>query len=530
MAMSIRPSETSARMPALSSTTQLALPVLARLRPAHGLLLLLVLSFVLRILLVQQGGQLFSPDELRYALRPVKVADKLYSGDLAGALNGLLRYREHHGFITAALLPAYIHRLAYGLHPDNELSWAAYWQQPIGDFRFSALLLSLPSVFCILMLYILSRRAGSNPAEALLAAFLFACANTFFLFSRHFMPIDIPMLIALAGIYCALRWRDKGLLPAVGMGMLAFSVVWIYHGYVTLAVLVALVYGLFLARSLKQVLLRSLAMALGGALIFLPLLLYNNFVLGIDMLQEMRWFSQMVTLGSYAEGWLFPFMYLGDVESGLALVWLCGLVLGCWRLWHERGTPDWTRGLLWLGCLVALYLLMAILSTGLQRFVLYGRIARALVPFVALLCAFGLQPILSRKGRAFTLGFAVLVAALAAANFLPALQLQHPREIARGIYREYSDVSFETTFGEGANTHGFHLPVVPEARYQLLNASFYYPITEMREPPLGDALVEISHPFNHRLWQYEGMTPQMREIVRRDQVMIWLIDTQTEAK
>ena len=517
-------------MPALSSTTQSKLPVLARLRPAHWLLLLLLLSFALRILLVQQGGQLFSPDELRYALRPVKVADKLYSGDLAGALNGLLRYREHHGFITAALLPAYIHRLAYGLNPDNELSWAAYWQQPTGDFRFSALLLSLPSVFCILMLYILSRRVGSSPAEALLAAFLFAAANTFFMFSRHFMPIDIPMLIALAGIYCALHWRDRGLLPAVGMGILACSVVWVYHGYVTLAALVALVYGLFLARNVKQVILRSVAMALGGALIFLPLLLYNNFVLGIDMIQEMRWFSETVTLGSYAEGWLFPFVYLGDVESGLALVWLCGLVLGGRRLWRERESVGWSRGLLWLGCLAALYLLMALLSTGLQRFVLYGRIARALVPFVALFCAFGLQPILSRNGRWLTIGFAALVAALAAANFIPALQLQHPREIARQVYSEYSDVSFETTFREGANTHGFHLPIVPEARYHLVNASFYYPITQMDVPILGETLVEISHPFNHRLWQYEGMTPEMRDIVRRDPVMIWLIDTRTEAK
>ena len=304
-------------MPALPSTARSALPILARLRPAHWLVLLLLMSFALRFLLVQQGGQLFSPDELRYALRPVKVADKLYSGDLAGAANGLLRYREHHGFITAALLPAYIHRVVYGLDPNNELSWAAYWQQPTGDFRFSALLLSLPSVFCIGMLYSLSRRAGSSPAEALLAAFLFAAANTFFMFSRHFMPIDIPMLIALAGIYCALRWRDKGLLYAVGMGMLAFLVVWVYHGYVTLAALVALVYGLFLARNLKQVVLRSVAMALGGGLIFLPLLLYNQLALGIDMLQEMRWFSETVTLGSYAEGWRFPFNVSGRCRKGL---------------------------------------------------------------------------------------------------------------------------------------------------------------------------------------------------------------------
>ena len=509
-------------------TTQSLAEALARVRPMRWLALLLLTSVALRMALVWQGGQLFSPDELRYALRPVKLADTLYTGDIGGAVDGMLRYREHHGFVAVGLVPAWIHRLVYALDPDPNMTWREHWLQPMSDFRVSAALLSLVSVACVAMQYALSRQAGGSHAEALLAALLLAASTTFFLFSRHFMPIDAPMLAAQLGMLLALRWRDRGSARGVVVGALAFSVVWIYHGYVTLAAAVGLLYGLLLARDLRQAMLRGLAMALGGALIFLPVLLYNTLVLDIDMIQEMRWFSHTVTLGSYAEGWLFPFLYLGDVESGVALAWLAGMGLGARRLCVGRGVDaGWRRGFMWLCALAALYLLMALLSTGLERFVLYGRIARALAPFAALFAAWGLAPILSRH-RQGGAAFVALVCLLAAANFIPVFQLQHPREFARQVYADYNDVSFETTFRSG--THGFLLDELPDARYKLVNASFYYPVTEMDARPDGEVLLEAPHPFNHRLWQYEGMTPDMREIVRRDPVMMWLIDTKPEVE
>ena len=65
----------------------------------------------------------------------------------------------------------------------------------------------------------------------------------------------------------------------------------------------------------------------------------------------------------------------------------------------------------------------------------------------------------------------------------------------------------------------------PLARYRLINAGYYYPITEPVDHSDGKVLLEFSHPFNHRPWQYEGMTPEMREIINRYGFKIWLLDT-----
>ena len=70
----------------------------------------------------------------------------------------------------------------------------------------------------------------------------------------------------------------------------------------------------------------------------------------------------------------------------------------------------------------------------------------------------------------------------------------------------------------------------PRARYRLINAGFYYPITEMTELPEGEVILKVSHPFNHRPWQYEGFTSEMREIINRDGLYIWLIDKEPAAE
>ena len=120
------------------------------------------------------------------------------------------------------------------------------------------------------------------------------------------------------------------------------------------------------------------------------------------------------------------------------------------------------------------------------------------------------------------------VTALALANFIPAIQQQYPLEIAWEVYQKYDDVSFESTIESPQNMFDdwwrLH-PEVPAARYKLINAGFYYPIAGIADRPEGEVLLEISHPFNYKPWQYEGMTPAMREMVNRNGVKIWLIDT-----
>ena len=494
-----------------------------RIRPSHLLLAVMLAAYALRLLLIVNGGQFYYPDEWRYR-RSLEVADHLYQGRFTDAFNGLLRYYKHHGIAAAKLLPALFHRGIHGLTREGPLLWdkTDYRQFLPLDFRISALIFAMPSVLSIGMIYLIARRAGADEAEALLGAFLLAAANTFFIWSKHLLPYDISMLLGLTVIYFALRLNTARAVNGLWIGSLTFLTFWIYNGHLTLVIVIGLLYAVYLAQNPRQILIRSLAMVSVALLFFIPIAVFNAFAFNVDVIFKLTVFSSQVTHGDFAEGIVFPFLYFRDAEGGIALVWLIGLAFAAWRLWHQ---PDGRRrGRLWLVCLLTLYLLMSLVSTGLQLFVLYGRTVRALAPFIVMLCAYGLTPWLLRYGRKALSLFIISVSALALTNFIPAIQQQYSYEIVRQVHREYDDLSFETTFSLPSRYH-MQMPEVPTARYKLINTGFYYPIAEIADRPEGEVLLEVSHPFNYKPWQYEGMTPAMREIVNRNDVKIWLIDT-----
>ena len=119
---------------------------------------------------------------------------------------------------------------------------------------------------------------------------------------------------------------------------------------------------------------------------------------------------------------------------------------------------------------------------------------------------------------------------VSANNFLAAINQPFPREVARDVLKEYDSVSLESTFLPPARTFNFANRSVEGARYLLVNAGFYFPITDMADRPEGKVILEISHPFSYRPFQYETMTPETREIVNRNGMYIWLIDTQAAKK
>ena len=87
-------------------------------------------------------------------------------------------------------------------------------------------------------------------------------------------------------------------------------------------------------------------------------------------------------------------------------------------------------------------------------------------------------------------------------------------------------MSYESTLSDPAWRFGVYGDDSPRARYRLTNAGFYYPITEMTDLPEGEVILKVAHPFNYKPWQYESFTPEMREIISRDGLYIWLIDTE----
>ena len=494
-----------------------------RLRAVHVLLFIMFVAFLLRLLLVADGAQRHFPDEYRYYRYTIDLADTVFEGNIVGGIGRLLEYRTHPGAYAATFIPAFIHRVIFELNAADEITWREYWKDQTGDFRFSAIFFAIPSVLSIGLIYLISKRSGADDVEALLAALFLALSNSWFIWSRHFLTYDISILFALSALYVSLRPRERDHRGAILTGMLLFCAFWVYTNHVFLVCTIGFLYCLILARSPRAKIVRLLFVLVGASILLLPFLFHNYAVVNIDVIAKLRAQADRITQGSYEEGVGLPFIYFLETEGILSLVWVLGLILAAKRATNSR--PNKThRIVLWLTALVTLYGLMALLSTGLHVVVLFGRTVRTLVPFIVLICAFAFAPYAKRYGNRLTFLCVAGVSVFALINFMTVLSQQHHMDLVRHIRNEYGQVSLTSTFSPPTRSHGFKNTVLEGARYELVNAGFYYPITEMTDLPEGDAILKVAHPFNYKPWQYEGFTPEMREIINRDGLYIWLID------
>ena len=480
-------------------------------------------AFALRLLLIVDGGQRFFPDESRYYDFTVYIADNVFEGGVLGGFGSLLGYRTHPGAHAATFIPAFIHRMVFELSADKELTWREYWKDQTGDFRFSAIFFAIPSVLSIGLIYYIARRAGADDLEGLIAAFLLAASNTWFIWSRHFLTYDISMLFALAALYVALGPRARDLRGAMLAGLLLFCAFWVYTNHVFLVFTIGFLYCLTLVHNPRMMIARLFYVSIGASILLLPILIYNYSVVNIDVFAGMLAQVEGITQGRYEEGAVLPFVYFFEAEGVISLVWITGLVLAFKGI--VNCCPDRRRRImLWLAAVVVLYGLMALVSTGLHVVVLFGRTVRALAPFIVLICAFAFAPRARRYGYKLTALTAAGITVVALMNFIGVISQQQHMELTRQVRDEYGAVSLTTTFTPPSKSYLFKNTVLEGARYELVNAGYYYPITEMTDLPEGEVLMKVAHPFNYKPWQYEGMTPEMREIINRDGLYIWLID------
>ncbi len=499
-----------------------------RYRPGHSLLAILFIAYVLRLLLIANGGQFFFPDEHRYRRRAVAIAGDLFDGDLKQAVKYAILYRKHHGMASAMLAPALFHRLLFEVSPGNEWTWKDYWNDPQGDFRASALIFAIPSVLCIALVYLIALQAGADRIEALLGAVFLAASAAMFIYAKHFLPYDFSMLFSMLALYAALRFRDSRLLGGGLVGLLLFCSFWIYYGQIFLVITLAMLYCVVLARRWQDIFLRAASLALGGLLPLIPILGVNYFILDRDVIGMFIGFSGTIFSGSFAEGVIFPFLYFAAAEGAVALMWAAGLVLALVQLRRQPALAK-SRLRIYFAALLFMYFLMGLLSTGLEVFVLYGRTARALVPFVALICGCAFASwFRARDFRGFV-PFLVVLCLLALANFAPAINQQYYREIIAQVTQEYGSVSYAGDLYPPWPEKGeFTFPEDAEARYTLVNAGYFRDRIEIssRAAPVGAVLFETPHPLMYRPWQFEGQKPEMRELINRDGLYIQLIDGQ----
>jgi len=178
----------------------------------------------------------------------------------------------------------------------------------------------------------------------------------------------------------------------------------------------------------------------------------------------------------------------------------------------------------------AVYLLLVLGSVALHRFVIYGRSARQLVPFLCMIGGVGGARLCeiaraNAKPRIFELGVVAFVFQ-AAWNFRLPLRQWFPPDVKRLVAAEYGEFSQALTV-EGPTIKD-EQPSSPasgsSARYVLLNAQYLAPVRGLEAAPRGRVLLRFSHPTQFLPHQYEEFTPRERKILRRADIAIRLID------
>ena len=443
------------------------------------MLAILVLSFLLRAFLVFSGGQDYWPDESRYG-RSRLAAKVLWAGDIAGSLC-VLNKADHFLFMVVGVIPATL-EMVVGPNPE-----------------VPALFFSFFSVASLWLLWGVMRRVGESERVALFAVALLALCSTSLYYSRHLLPYDTAMAFGLLALFVGLRTPLRAV-DSIVCGLLAACAFLTYNGYWTLAAFAILAQALRPPRTLRQCLRRAL---LSGASFAAPCaaLLGASSLAGGNLLRQLIAFSRGVTQGSYGEGWSLPFAYLWHAEHLLVVLWAVAMVYALREVAlgsRNEALLLGISGVLWTyGCLV-------VVSVVLGRMVVYGRLARQLVPFFCIVTALFLERVRSSapRGKALVGIVSALAACQAVVNFHRPLTQVFPLE-----FRRMAAVA-ATVAGPG--------------KYEVLFAEFIYPV-----PPAvstdGRTILERPHPLEFLPFQYEGWTPDERSAIRASDIRMRLV-------
>lgn len=447
---------------------------------------ILLASLVLRWMLVLRGGQYYFSDEGRYETSRTFI-NLLLAGKSPSAFAQLFTAPEHLGFKLLGILPSLLEQLTRE------------------SFVLPALFFSLFSVFNLYLMYKIAQRAGKIEQESLFALLLAACSMSLLYFSRHLVPYDTAMTFGLLAVFIALA-PSPSLKISLLCGVSAFLCFITYNGYWSLAGLGMLIH-VFRNNSTAGGLIRKASLAAVGFALPAILLFLLAWLAGTNLLTEYRVFSTTVSQGSFEEGWSLPFEYFWHAEHWLFVALIALSIFAVTQAIKRRDNSP----LLWAGCAAFLYACLVIPSVYLHSFVVYGRLARQMVPFLVLLSASGYtrHEQTSSLGKKLTQALMLAVILQAAWNYKASFGLSYPREFAWEAQILQPDFHFsEKRLTFGAPT------LCQNSGFIIENVKRFEAPPEPNPAIQGKLLLSTLHPDNFLPYQYEGYTPEQRQTFR----------------
>ena len=455
-----------------------------RSKPTWVLISILLLSLILRWILIVRGGQYYISDETRYEVSR-NAAQFLLQGQVEKSLIEFTLSPEHLGFKVVGIIPALLEHV-------------------VGtSLVLPAMFFSLFSILNLYLIYLLAQRLGGSSKEALYAILIASACLSLLYYARHIFPYDMAMSFGLLALYLALTQNKSARTSAV-CGLVGFLCFITYNGYWSLAAF-ALLVNIFMDGKRTNEIFQKAVFTGIGFITPLALLVIGMLLTGKDMISAYRLFATSITQGSFAEGWSLPFAYFWHTEHGVILILgVLSLVAIVRQFNHPSpGTKLWIAGFLFL------YLCLVIPSVLLHSFVVYGRLARQLIPFVVLLSAQGLFQLENRvvSGRLITMLIFLAVFIQAAWNFTDSYNLNYPREFVAEAQARFPEFEFSS------KRLAFGAPVICQNNGYVMESAKYYVTPPENIPQVqGQLLLSAPHPENFLPYQYDGDTPAIRRI------------------
>lgn len=459
-------------------------------------------------MLVVQGGQLYWPDERLYT-QVLDIFD-LHQGKWFDILKALFSTPDHLGFaVISAPIAAIQFSIGHALSRSGD-----------GLMLLPGIILAQASVASIALVYAIARRAGCDRVEALIAAALMASATTMFYYARHLLPYDPALTLGLVALWSGIGTSRNDSLACGAAASAAFIT---YNGYWLLATAVLLLHVLHERRTtLRSAAMRAVYAAVGFLIVPVAIVLVELAIGAPLLFAGMRRLAGTVSDGYAPEGFSLPWAYLWHAEHGLLLAWVGAalfVVLGRAQ-WNARRRET---AVMWVVVAAFIYLVLGSTSAVLHVFVVMGRQARQVVPFLCLGTAAAIAEVLERRRWSWWMvATAVLALVIQAGwNFLQPLQQRFPRDVIAEITTKYGPIDFDNTVDGPPLTHE-HV----ESRWVLLNAQHLYNPRAPR-PPLSPSIIEVMrfrHPQQFLPYQYEGLRPTERQVLRGSDISMRLID------
>ena len=518
----------------------------------------LLFSLLLRFFLVFRGGQYFWADEGRYGVL-LEAWAQWNLGNLHGAMILVAGTADHLGFKLLMLLPAWV-QLKAGL----SVAWAAAF-------------LSLFSTANILWIWLIARRAGGDERESFWAAAMMAASTSMFYWSRHVMPYDLALFFCLACTYVAIRqkpgpgsswlvgflgflafityngcwsvvacvmvlhvllgvpgWRSGFTrafwMVALGGGLLVIAAVGTGFGRIYPsdsflwwgAVCVVLLVAGFMALPPWRDLLRRLVLAGLGLVGPFMLLLLIASGKGIYLLDSYVSFAGSIVQGNYDDGHRVILAYLWHAEGLFTGIWLAALLLVI-PLAIRSDREARHRAIWWLTIIVTLVSILVVGANFFEVFVVYGRLVRQIVPFLALLTGWTVSRLWANRprwdGRERAAGATLL--AIALWNFsTPLLQVYPVPFRARAL------AALPVSGKQGAaGSRAGQLP----AGYRFVNADVIWPVPQQTRLTSGSVVVaKADHPMKWGALLYEVLDRKQRGLFESADLTMMLVHTGPE--